>query len=92
MKANMVMWIKIIEESVKSEPWLIDLELKYKHNNWTIEDTSEAREIEGKLGAGYELLEHFGSMINPSVMFNKPSQVEYYNNWTSRVKEELSRT
>ncbi|KAF3989223.1 hypothetical protein FT663_02888 [Candidozyma haemuli var. vulneris] len=91
MKMNMIMWINIIEESVKSEPWIVDLELKYVHNNWSSEDNSKAREVEGKLGKGYELLESFGSMINPSVMFDKPSQVEYYNRWTSRVLEQLEK-
>lgn len=89
MKWNMVMWINIIEESVKSEPWMIDLELKYVHNNWSKEDNSKIREVEGKLGKGYELLEQFGSMINPSVMFNKPSQEQYYETWTGRVLKEL---
>lgn len=89
MKLNMVMWINIIEESVKSEPWIIDLELKYVHNNWSAEDTSKTREIEGKLGKGYEILEQFGSMMNPSNMFDKPSQEEYYQRWTARVIDEL---
>lgn len=89
MKLNMVMWINIIEESVKSEPWIIDLELKYVHNNWSTEDNSKTREVEGKLGRGYELLEQFGSMINPSNMFDKATQQKYYKRWTFRVLKEL---
>lgn len=89
MKLNMVMWINIIEESVKSEPWIVDLELKYVHNNWSAEDNSKTREIEGKLGKGYEILEQFGSMMNPSYMFDKPSQEKYYQRWTARVIDEL---
>lgn len=89
MKLNMVMWINIIEESVKSEPWIVDLELKYVHNNWSAEDNSKTREIEGKLGKGYEILEQFGSMMNPSNMFDKPSQEKYYQRWTARVIDEL---
>lgn len=90
MKLNMVMWINIIEESVKSEPWIVDLELKYVHNNWSAEDNSKTREVEGKLGRGYELLEQFGSMINPSNMFDKATQESYYRRWTSRVIKELN--
>lgn len=88
-KQNMVMWLNIIEESVKTEAWIMDLELKYVHNNWTPEDTTREKEIEAKLGRGYELLLDFGSMISPSHMFNKASQKKYYEVWTKRLLEEL---
>lgn len=89
MKANMVMWLNIVEEAVKSEPWIVDLELKYVHNVWSAEDTSKEREIVAKLGRGYDLLLAFGDMECPSVMFDKPSQAEYYATWTARVREKL---
>lgn len=89
MKWNMVMWINIIEESVKSEPWVIDLELKYVHNDWSTEDNSTGKEIAAKLGRGWELLQAFGSMKSPSVMFDAPSQVKYYETWTNRVLAKL---
>ena len=90
MKWNMVMWLNIIEESVRGEPWVVDLELKYVHNDWSVEDTSREREVQAKLGRGWELYESLGSMITPSVMFDKPSQESYYNTWTSRLLEKLS--
>lgn len=90
MKASLVNWLNIVEESVKSEPWAIDLELKYVHNDWSTEDTSQEREVQAKLGKGWEIFLEFGSMINPSVMFDKPSQVEYYKIWTERVYEKLN--
>lgn len=86
MKRNMIMWINIVEESVKSEPWIIDLEVKYVHDVWSEEDTSKSNETRGKLGKGWELLQEFGAMIDPSVMFDKESQVNYYENWTSRIR------
>lgn len=92
MKMNMVMWLNIIEESVKGEPWVIDLELKYVHNNWTAEDTTKEKEIVAKLGRGNELLAQFGSMITPSTMFNKESQKVYYRTWTQRLLEEVERS
>lgn len=88
-KQNMVMWLNIIEESVKTEPWILDLELKYVHNNWTPEDTTREKEIVAKLGRGYELLLDFGSMIGPSNMFDKESQRKYYDTWTKRLLKEV---
>lgn len=90
MKTSLINWINIIEESVKSEPWAVDLELKYVHNDWSTEDTTQDREIKAKLGKGWEIFLALGSMINPSVMFEKASQVEYYNVWTERVFEKLN--
>lgn len=92
MKANMVNWLNIVEEAVKNEPWAIDLELKYVHNDWSTKDTSRERELQAKLGKGWEILLAFGSMINPSVMFDKDSQVDYYKVWTERVMEKLNGT
>lgn len=89
MKANMVMWINIIEESLKNEAWVLDLELKYVHNDWSSEDTTRDREIQGKLGRGWEIFQMMGAMINPSLAFDKPSQQDYYNTWTERVMEKL---
>lgn len=88
-KQNMVMWLNIIEESVKTEPWILDLELKYVHNNWTPEDTTREKEIVAKLGSGYELLLDFGSMIGPSNMFDKESQRKYFDTWTKRLLKEV---
>lgn len=90
MKSNMINWLNIVEESVKSESWAVDLELKYVHNDWSTKDTSKEREVQAKLGKGWEIFLEFGSMVNPSVMFDKPSQVEYYNVWTERVYEKLN--
>lgn len=89
MKLNMVMWLNIIEESVKGEPWIVDLELKYVHNNWTAEDTTREKEIVAKLGRGHELLVSFGSMINPSTMFDKDTQKQYYDTWTNRLLQQV---
>lgn len=90
MKASMINWLNIVEESVKSEPWAVDLELKYVYNDWSTEDTSQEREVQAKLEKGWEIFLAFGSMINPSVMFDKPSQKDYYKVWTERVYERLN--
>lgn len=91
MKSNMIMWINIIEESLKGLPWVVDLELKYVHNNWTTEDTTQEREILAKLGRGWELMLSIGSMITPSEMFDKSSQKVYFKTWTDRVHAELKK-
>lgn len=90
MKWNMVMWVNIIEETVKVEPWIVDLEMKFVHNNWLEEDNSAANEIRAKLGRGWELFLAFGLMVNPSVMFDKESQNQYYETWTTRLLEKLA--
>lgn len=89
MKRNMVTWLHIIEESVKADEWVVDLELKYVHNNWSVEDTTAEKEIEAKLGRGSELLMAFGSMVNASTMFDKESQQIYYDTWTTRLLQQL---
>ncbi|KAM9927935.1 hypothetical protein OXX80_010160 [Metschnikowia pulcherrima] len=89
MKGNMIEWINRIEESIKGQPWILDLELKYVHNDWTQEDTTREKEIQAKLGQGGDLYQSLGAMINPSVMFDKPSQAEYYSAWTRRVRKKV---
>lgn len=89
MKSNMVMWINIIEETVKVEPWMVDLEVKYVHNNWSQEDNSQVRELHAKLGRGWDLLQGFGSMINPLVMFDKKSQLDYFSTWTNKLRAKV---
>ena len=74
---------------MKNEPWALDLERKYVHNDWSTDDTSHEQEICAKLGRGWDLLLTFGSMINPLVMFDSASQVEYYCTWTERVHEKI---
>ncbi|GEQ69372.1 hypothetical protein JCM33374_g3043 [Metschnikowia sp. JCM 33374] len=92
MKGNMIEWINRIEESIKGQPWALDLELKYVHNDWTVEDTTREKEIQAKLGRGWDIVQGFGSMITPPVMFDKPSQLEYYSVWTKRVREKVKST
>ncbi|OBA23576.1 origin recognition complex, subunit 6 [Metschnikowia bicuspidata var. bicuspidata NRRL YB-4993] len=89
MKKVMIEWINRVEESVKGQPWALDLELKYVHNDWTVEDTTREKEIEAKLGKGWEIVRGLGSFIDPSVMFDKPSQIEYYNTWARRLREKV---
>lgn len=89
MKNTMIEWINRVEESIKGQPWALDLELKYVHNDWTVEDTTREKEIEAKLGKGWELVRGFGSFIDPSAMFDKPSQIDYYSTWTKRLRERV---
>lgn len=87
MKWNMVMWLNIIEEAVKGEPWIIDLELKFMRNDWSVEDTTKEREILTKVGDGWEMYVLSGAMVTPAVMFSSKRQSDYYETWSGRLRE-----
>lgn len=91
MKDNMKTWINIIEEAVKVEPWVIDLDKKFIDGTWSslTQDNIQTLEITAKLGKGWEIVEKFGSMVSPDTMFDSNTQNTYYSTWTSKVLSEL---
>lgn len=91
MKWNMILWINIIEDSTKNEPWIVELERKFVDGTWNAKGDPRPREIEVKLGKEWEVLEKFGSMITANVMFDTKSQDEYYKTWSKRLLDELDK-
>lgn len=89
MKKMMVSWINVVEDAVKHEKWIRDLELKYVYHDATRENTNQKSEITAKLGHGWEIMEAIGGMVDASVMYDKESQQDYYKRWTDRVKKAL---
>lgn len=85
MKWNVVLWLNIIENSIKNEPWILELEKKYVDGTWTLDLDPRPREVIAKLGKGWDLPERLGSMVNASTMFESPSQNKYHETWTRRA-------
>lgn len=89
MKRMMVMWINVVEDAVKHESWIRDLERKFVYRDGANEGSSHKAEIAAKLGKGWDIIEAIGGMVDASVMYDSQSQKEYYERWTGRVKEAL---
>lgn len=87
IKSIMLGWINAVEESMKAEPWVIDLEVNYVHNNWSTEDKLEEEETRARLGPSHMLLLVIGSMRGASVAYDSALQQQYYDTWTKRLVE-----
>lgn len=85
MKWNMLLWVNIIEDAVKNDSWVHELEGKFVDGTWNSEGDLQPKEVLAKLGRGWDIIELFGSMITPSVMFDCESQNTYYKTWTDKV-------
>ncbi|CCE80257.1 Piso0_003361 [Millerozyma farinosa CBS 7064] len=83
-KWNMILWCDLIDNAVKNEPWILELEQKYVYGV-NEPQTSVKDEFNAKYGQGWELMQTLGFMINPSVSYNSTSQTDYYNTWSNRA-------
>ncbi|KAG7195167.1 uncharacterized protein KQ657_003691 [Scheffersomyces spartinae] len=92
MKKTMLSWCNIIEDAFKAESWIMDIELEYVYKNKSIVEANESREVEAKLGKGWDLFELMGSMINSTTVLDSDSQSEYYKIWTQLAKAQLHST
>lgn len=89
MKWNMILWIHMIEDSIKNDPWIVAIERKFVDRTWNAKKDPRPREMEAKLGKHWEIFEKFGSMITANVMFDTKSQNEYYKTWSKKVLDSL---
>ncbi|CUM64105.1 uncharacterized protein PRCAT00001696001 [Priceomyces carsonii] len=89
MKWNMLAWCNIIEDSVKQENWIRELEHKFVFRNSSNGDENRNKETKARIGTEFEILDKLGSMVSGGVLFNSDNQTSYYRNWTARVASNL---
>lgn len=89
MRWNMLLWCNIIEDAIKDEPWIAELDMTYIFGKSTLSEDIEKRETDAKLGEGWEIFERFGTMVHPNVEFLSATQEDYYNIWTNRILADI---
>lgn len=89
MRWNMLLWCNIIEDAIKDEPWISEIEQKYIFGKSLLREDIEKQEIDAKLGPGWNLLERFGTMVHPLVQFHLETQISYNDTWTKNILEIL---
>lgn len=89
MRWNMLLWCNIIEDAIKDEPWISEIEQNYIFGKSPLHEDIEKREIDAKLGPGWELFERFGSMSHPNVQFDSGPQNLYHHTWTNNIISQL---
>lgn len=89
MRWNMLLWCNIIEDAIKDEPWISEIEQKYIFGKSLLREDIEKQEIDAKLGPGWNLLERFGTMVHPLVQFHLETQISYNDTWTKNILETL---
>lgn len=91
MKWNVLVWCTIVADMLKNEIWLIELERNYSSNRLHYVNLMQ-QEKEERCKFGIEVnLRRFGAMIDPSVKFTSTLQQEYYDVWTEKVKDRISK-
>lgn len=81
---NMLLWCNIVENTVREEPWIGEIEKIYVYNNAHSEKEVRLRELGAHTASEWKLMRRFGSMIEAADI---EKQEKYYNLWTSRAKE-----
>ncbi|RCK60960.1 hypothetical protein Cantr_08650 [Candida viswanathii] len=75
-------WCGIIEDWVKDEPWLLEIESHYMFGSSTVEEMKLSLERKARIGQGWELMEQFGAMIHGEHISQLKTQDEYYKIWS----------
>lgn len=83
-KWNLQLWCKIVEDWIKDEPWILDIEQTYMYGDKSF-DKQYDQQRRLKIGGDWSLLETFGSMITGDVLLDLQCQDQYYNTWTKNV-------
>lgn len=89
MKKNMQLWNDIVDDWIKQEPWILDLEQQYMYQNLSKEESKLSQEKEARIGPGWELMADFGAMITGDILYDSNHQNDYYDTWTGRVLSQL---
>lgn len=89
MKWNMVLWCDIVDDWIKDEPWVLEIEKKYVYQSQSLEELQVQQEKEARIGAGWELIEQFGTMIHGEYMFESDTQCKYNKTWIDNALLQL---
>lgn len=91
MKWNIQLWCDIVDDWIKDEPWVLEMEKKYMYQSKSLEDLKVQQEIDARIGTSWELLEKFGAMIHGDTLYDSESQVVYQETWVKNALLELEK-
>lgn len=89
LKSSLQSWCTLVEEWIKDESWVQDIEKQYVYVNETAEEDQQRREYTARVGRGWNLMERLGSMIHGEFLYQSEHQNEYYQRWTDNTSQLL---
>ncbi|KAI5956675.1 hypothetical protein CANMA_004512 [Candida margitis] len=88
-KASLQSWCTLVEEWIREESWVQDLEKQYMYGSEVLMESMLNKEYRGMIGEGWDLMERFGAMIHGEVMYQSDTQNEYFTTWSKKVIGDL---
>ncbi|EGV60622.1 hypothetical protein CANTEDRAFT_116694, partial [Yamadazyma tenuis ATCC 10573] len=86
-KPNLIYWNTLINEGVKNQPWIIEIENTFMFGVQSSQ--AEKKENDYRLGIGAETYDRLGMMNNSHSNILSDSQQSYYNTWSSNVLSQI---
>ncbi|CAL1207522.1 unnamed protein product [Candida parapsilosis] len=88
-KASLQSWCTLIEEWIREEPWVQDIEKQYMYGNEALMEKTLNDEYIGMIGEGWDLMERFGAMIHGEVLYQSDTQNKYFATWSKKIVGDL---
>lgn len=85
VQKNFQFWCDTVNDWIKDEQWVVDMEKKYMYTRESMEEANEIAETKARIGEGWDLLCQFGAMVNGEMLFESDTQKEYYETWSKSV-------
>lgn len=85
IKSNMLTWCDIVDDAIKQEPWVLQLEQKYIYGPPPLQEMQMKQETDARLGTGWRVKEKFCIMPLPQVDYTSSAQSSYYDVWSKRA-------
>lgn len=90
MKTNMLQWCEVVEEWIRKEPWISQIEEKYMFCSQSKNHATTEKERLARIGHEWPLLEKMGLMIHGDVQYDSESQNIYYATWSAEIMSRIS--
>lgn len=87
-KWNLQLWCKIVEDWIKDENWILDIEQHYMYGTKSFYK-QEDQQNHAKIGGDWSLLQTFGSMITGDVLMDTKCQDIYYDTWSKTALKQI---
>ncbi|CAK9438815.1 uncharacterized protein LODBEIA_P30390 [Lodderomyces beijingensis] len=84
-------WCSLVEEWVKNECWVQEIEKQYVYANKANKSEQERKENRARIGENWDLLERYGAMIHGEHLFQSPTQRAYFDTWTGNALKIIER-
>ncbi|EGW34730.1 uncharacterized protein SPAPADRAFT_145126 [Spathaspora passalidarum NRRL Y-27907] len=85
MRWNLALWYDIVDDWMKDEQWLIDIEKQFMYGTETSQEMKVVTERRARIGEGWDLMERLGAMLHGDVLYESKPQQNYYDTWSSSI-------